>query len=134
MSQIAVRRALEKHLAIMPSGIETAAQNVVYAPRDGVPYQRVTLMPATPDNTVAGDSYFERGVFEVQLMYPGGLGPSDAEAQAHRVRAHFKRSTTLTEGGVNVLVMTTPTVAQGMPVGGRFAVPVSVTYQAQINP
>lgn len=135
MSQLVVRAALQKHLrALVGADMGLAMENSGYSPVVGQPYLRVRLMPATPDNSVAGSSYFETGVFEVQAMYPKGIGSGEAEAMAQSIRNHFRRMTMLNEAGVNVLVMATPAIAQGMPVDDRFAVPVSVTYRAQINP
>lgn len=134
MSHAAVRRALELHLAAMPGGLPTAHQNVKFTPPLGQPYQRADLLPATPNNDTAGASYFEVGVFQITLAYPLGNGPGAAEAQAGLLRQHFKRSTALTNSGVSVVVMTTPAIAQGTPAGDRFEVPVSVTFQARINP
>lgn len=133
MSIQLVRRALEKRLAAMLPALATAYQNVAFQPQPGIPYQRSYLMPSDPDNSVAGSRmYFERGIFQVSLMYPAGTGPAAAEARAQAVRDQFKRGTSMTESGITVLVTDTPSIAQGIPDGDRFVVPVSIRFQAQV--
>jgi hypothetical protein len=134
MSVRSVRAALESRLLTMPGGLPSAMQNAAFAPVAGVPYQQINTIFAPPDNQQAGASYFERGIFQVLLMYPAGAGPGAAEAQAELIRTHFQRNTVATHGGVRVVVMTTPEIAQGLVLDGRFAVPVSVTFQALVNP
>ena len=129
----AVRKALELHLAAMVGGIDTAFENVTFRPVDGVPYQAAMLMLADPNNSMAGAGWIEQGIFQVSLKYPDGTGPGAAGAQAALVRSHFKKMTTLTNSGVNVVVTATPAIAPGMPIDGRYTVPVSIPFQAQIN-
>lgn len=137
MSQALIRKALEKRLLAMASGLAataTAMENGSFNPVAGTPYQRVNLLPATPDNSEqSGKNYFERGIFQVTLCYPSGKGSGAVEAQADRVKAAFKRGTSTTESGVRVIVMLTPKITPGYPDGDRWCIPISVTYQAQIS-
>lgn len=134
MSHPTIRKALEKHLAAMSPALSTACENVSFAPVTGVPYQRVNLLPNEPDNSAQGPGmYFDRGILQVTLCYPQGSGPAAAEARAQLVRDWFQRGTTLVEGDVSVIVTTTPRISRGEPDGDRFCIPVSVSYQAQIN-
>lgn len=134
MSQTAIRKALEKHLSAMSPSLSTAFENVPFTPVTGVAYQRVNLLPNAPDNSAQGSGmYFDRGIFQVTLCYPQGTGPAAAEARAQMLRDWFRRATTMVEGDVSVIVTTTPRISRGEPEGDRFCIPVSVSYQAQIN-
>jgi hypothetical protein len=136
MSELLVRRALEKHLAAMASNLaETRYENEDKTPpAEATPYQRVSFLPAQPDNTVMGAGvYRANGIFQVSLLYPQGDGPANAAAQAELLRSWFKRGTTLAEGGINVLVTDTPAVGPGMQDDTRWHVPVSIRWQAWVN-
>lgn len=133
MSQLSIRRALEQRLDAMSPAMATAWENAPFTPTVGTPYQRANLLPATPDNQIQGAAaYLARGIFQVTLCYPTGVGSADAETRAEAVRAQFKRGTTMTEAGINVIVMATPRTAPALIDGDRYLIPISVTYQAQI--
>lgn len=134
MSQQLIRRALEKRLAAMTPSMSTAWENAQFTPVSGTPYQRVNLMPNTPDNSTQGDKlYFERGIFQVTLCFPIGTGPASAEARSDALRAHFKRGTTLVETPIQVIVIETPKASPSMVDGDRYCVPIAIPYQSQIS-
>lgn len=134
MSLILVRKALEKRLATLSPALATAYENASFTPVAGAAYQRVNLLPNTPDNSTQGASlYFERGLFQVTVCAPGGTGPAAADAQAQAIRNHFKRGTSLVESGITVNITDTPRQSPGYIDGDRWAVPVSIPFQAQIN-
>lgn len=129
----AIRRALETRLDAMTPQLATAFENVSYTPVDGTPYQRANVLPATPDNSTKGAGMrTERGVFQVTLFYPEGVGSADAQARADAIVAWFKRGTSMTNGGVTTIVTHTPAKAGGFNKDGRYVVPVSIRYQADI--
>lgn len=134
MSQVTIRKALEKRLAAMTPALSTAFENVTFTPTAGTPYQRANLLPNTPDNAVQGAAmYFDKGIFQVTLAYPMGSGPNAAETRAQAVRDWFRRGTSLVEGSVTVHVTNTPRISPALIDGDRFCIPVSVPYLAQIN-
>ncbi len=134
MSIPIIRKALEKKLAALIPAIATAFENAPFTPTAGTPYQRVNLLPNTPDNGTMGSAmYIEVGLFQVTLCYPMGVGPAAAETQAQAVRNHFKRSTSMTESSVTVLVTNTPRVSPAMIDGDRYCIPITVPWQAQVN-
>ena len=134
MSLVLIRRSFEKKLALLTPALATAYENAAFTPVNGTPYQRVHLIPSTPDNSTMGSSlYFERGIFQVTLCYSCGIGPLSIETQAQLLRTHFKRGTSLVEEGVTVTVTDTPRVAPGFPDGDRYTIPISVPWQAQIS-
>jgi hypothetical protein len=133
MSQVKIRAALEKRLAAMGGALATAYQNAPFNDTAGVPYQRADLIPATPDNSMAGmASYFEQGIFQVTLCYPIEAGPNDAELMAETIRLWYRRGTTLVESGVQVNIIKTPRVSPAFVLADRYNVPVSISYQAQV--
>lgn len=134
MSEILVRRALEKHLLGMASGLaDTIFENDQREPPAdaSTPYQKVFFLPAKPENQVQGGGVCRlNGTFQVSLLYPLGAGPGDAGAQAELLRTRFKRGTTIAESGLNVNITDTPHVAKGYEDGPRWHVPVSITWHA----
>lgn len=134
MSIPTIRKTIEQKLAALSPAVSTAYENKPFTPVTGTPFQRVNLMPNTPDNTTQGGaSYIERGIFQIMLCYPINTGPAAAEAQAQLTRAHFKRGTSMVEAGIAVVVTDTPRVASGMIDDNRFCIPISVPWQAQIS-
>ena len=134
MSLTIIRAALENKLALLTPGFATAYENNPFTPVNGTPYQRVNLIPANPDNSMAGSkTYLEIGIFQVMLCYPIRYGTVAASTQAEAVRTHFKRGTSLVESGLTVLVTQTPRVSPAMVEGDRYCIAVSVTYQTQIS-
>lgn len=131
-----IRKALETHLAAIASPLATAWENVSFVPVNGTPYQRVNLLPATPeDSSLASGLHFERGIFQVTLCYPTGTGPSAAQAKAKALQAHFKRGTTLVEAPIQVLIPLTPAIGSGFkdPDEDRYCIPVSIRWQCQVT-
>lgn len=134
MSIPIIRKALELHLAALAPGIATAFENVAFTPITGTPYQRVKLLPNTPDNSIQGSStYFERGLFQVTLCYPIDTGPAASDAQAQLTRTHFKRGATMLNSDITVIVMETPRVSPAMDDDDRYCIAVTVPWQAQIT-
>ena len=133
MSLSTVRRALEKRLATLLPATPSAYENATFTPQAGVAYQRINLLPNTPDNSIQGAAtYFERGLFQVVACFPSGTGPNAADTQAQAVRNHFKRSSSLVESGLTVNITDTPRQSPGYIDGDRWCVPVSIPWQCQI--
>lgn len=134
MSTASIRKALETRLAALSPAVATQYEGVAFQPVNGTPYQRANLLPGQPDNSEQGSqNYLEVGVFQVTLCYPLANGTGDVGARAELLRQHFKRGTTMTQDGINVIVIRTPAVAAGYPDGDRYKVPVSITYQAHVS-
>jgi hypothetical protein len=133
MSIESVRAALEAALNALSPPIQTAWENVPYTPADGVAFQRVTLIPASPGNDEISRSYVERGVFQITLAYPPGNGPRDAAARAELIRAAFYRGRSLVNGGLTVTIERTPEIGVGqIDPNGRWVVPVRLRYMAPV--
>lgn len=134
MSDKAIRAALETRLSAIGSPLATAWENLEFEPTPGVPYQRVSILRAEPENPeLSGTLVRLSGFMQVTLFYPQADGPGAAEAKAEAIRAHFPRKLTLSSGGVSVVIDPTPYVMQGFADGDRWAVPVRVPYFSNIS-
>ena len=130
MSADPIRAALEAALAAMTPAISTAWENVGFTPVSGVPYQRVNLLRAQPDNREIGPVFVEQGFLQVTLCYPTANGPTAAEARALQLRRTFKRTSTFVVGGVTVIVHLTPQIVPAQIDGDRYALPVRIPFRA----
>jgi hypothetical protein len=135
MSIVKVRAALETQLAAMVPQLDTAWENAAFQSTAGVPYQRVNLMAAAPDNPTFGDAFYrELGYLQVTLCYPLQAGPAAAAARAELLRATFPRGMSMVKDGVTVTVQTTPEIVPAIVDGDRYCIPVRIRYFANIQP
>lgn len=133
MSITAIRAALETKLNTITPAVSTAWENIAFTPVTGTAYQACYTLRAEPNNSTAGDGYYqERGIFQVNLFYPVGAGPATAEARAILIRTAFKRGTVLTSGTTKVNIISTPEIGAGRVEGDRWMVPVRVRWTAGI--
>jgi hypothetical protein len=132
MSLILIRRALEKRLDALSPLMPTAWDNVEFDPSaNPTGYQRANLLPARTGNpTLSQVRRIESGIFQVMLFYPERTGSAEAEARAQLLREHFPANLMLTEAGIKVRIVGTPSVAAAMPEPGWYAVPVSIRYES----
>jgi hypothetical protein len=139
MSQLSVLNALEIHLATVEGALDTAYENVDFAPTAGVPYQSVHLMPMDPVDPAYGSTlHREQGIFQVTLCYPAAasgqtIGSGAARLQAERIRAAFVRGTSLVADGITVVIDSTPAIGPAYRDQDRFCVPVSIRYFAHVS-
>ena len=119
----------------MSPAIATGYENVQFSPPDNAPYQRVQLIPDTPDNSTFGDDYYrEKGEFQVFLAYPRNTGPALAMDRAVSLQNHFKRGSSFQEGNVVVHILKTPSIAGSIVTQDRYVVPVIIKYEAEVLP
>lgn len=133
MSITNIRQALEIALFGMTPALDTAYDNFSYTPVAGTPFQRVTLVPALPDNSTFGDGHYqERGLLFIELHYPLGNGSVTAATRAELIRSTFSRGSSFTNSGVTVVVEKTPEIGQGYATDTFFVIPVRVRWYAEI--
>ena len=134
MSLDKVRAALETALEAQDSSFATAWENTAFTkPANDVPYQKVNLLPAMPDNSTQGNKHYQEvGLMQVTLCYPQNAGPGDAQTRAVALRNYFKRGSTFTSGGVKTIVTRTPAIGPALIDDDRYCIPVSISYQADI--
>lgn len=133
MSLAKISIALETHLNALSPALQTALENKKFTPTTGTPYQRVNLLPATPDNSSQGQHHYrEIGLMQVMLCYPVGNGRANAIARAELLRTHFKRGLTLTNETLQVIITQTPAIGGAFIDNDWYMVPVSIYYQSDI--
>ncbi len=129
-----IRAMLESRLNTLSPALATAWENVPYTPVAGTAYQAAYLLTATPENPTMGDEFYrERGIFQITLFYPLQAGTATAAARAESIRTLFKRGTSITSGGITVIIETTPEIAQGRVDGDRWALPIKIRWFAGIQ-
>jgi hypothetical protein len=133
MSRPEIRKALETHLSLLLPAIDTSWENKAFKPRSGLPYQRVNLLPATPEGPEIGSFSRELGLFQITLMYPGDGGPGEAEARAELIRQHFPKGLNLVVNGIVTTISGTLQKLRGDNDGDRWALPVRIPYFANIS-
>lgn len=111
----------------------TAWDNVHFKPVPGLPYQKVNVMFATPENpTMGGNHHREIGFLQVALMYPIGFGTLEVETRAELIQRTFKRGSVFSKDDINVNILKTPEIMNGMPVDEYYAVPIRIYFQADV--
>lgn len=94
----------------------TAWYNVSFVPVNDVPYQKVDVLFARPQNPSYGvDLTREIGFMQVSLYYPKNRGDYDMGMRAEAIRKVFKRGATFVKDGIQVNISGTPEVMQGDP-------------------
>lgn len=134
MSLAAIRAALETRLDSISPRLDTAWENTKFEFVSGVPFQRVTLLPAEPENPTFGDDFHrEVGLLSVLLFYPVLKGAASAQARAELVKTTFYRGLSLVSNGVTVIIERTPEIVPAATDGDLYAVAVRIRYFANIN-
>lgn len=133
MSIVSIRNAMETALDAITPSLHTVHENEAYSPDASTPYQEAYLLPAQPDNSTLGDGYYqERGIFQVTLKYPLGVGTLDCATRAKMIRDLFARGATFSDGGITVQIDATPQISQGTRDDDRWAQVVRVRWHADI--
>lgn len=130
-----VRKAFEKMLVTMPSGLGvsgTAFENVSFKPKTNTPYQTSRLVPLPVENPTFGDNYNrEVGFYQVTLSYQRGDGVGALADMADKLKAYFKRGTTLVEGVDKIIIDRTPEVSPVYVNDTRAEITVRVRYYSE---
>mgnify|MGYP000877793500 CR=1 FL=1 len=130
MSVIAVRRALENKLAALTPSLPTAWEGASFTPVTGQAWQQATILRSPPIGMdLAAEAEEMLGDFRIGLFYPAGVGTAAVEARAELLRAHFKPVQRLTEGSVNVDLVSPVYVGSVTPDEGWIHVPVAVYWR-----
>lgn len=111
----------------------TAREGVTFAPVAGVPFQKVHLLPATPENPTYGDAHSrEIGYLQVTLYYPKGLGTFGIMTRAGLIKSTFPRGSSFTHDSLVVHVLKTPVVLPSVPQDENIVVIVKIPYYADV--
>jgi hypothetical protein len=124
---------LESKLNALTPALATAWEGISFVPVTGTPYQQVNILPSDTLNPSIGDGHYrEKGIFQVTLCYPANVGTKTATQRADLLCTHFKRGTTITNSGINVLVHKTPSKSQCFIDGDRIRIAISIYWQSDI--
>ena len=133
MALVEIRTALETKLNALTPILATAWESVPFTPVVGTAYQQVNLMIAdTLNPTLGGTHYRIKGFMQVLLCYPPNAGAKTAATRADLLVNHFKRGTSLTSGGITVIIDKTPSIAPALIDGVLYKIPVSIYFSADI--
>jgi hypothetical protein len=136
VSFLIIRQQLETTLDAISAGqIETNYENVFYKPTKGVPFQRVQVVFATPENPTIGDNFYrELGFMQVTLYFPLQNGARDSATWAQTVRAAFYRGRTFVTGKVTTTISQTMSRLPSIVEDDRFVVPLRIPFFANVLP
>jgi hypothetical protein len=132
-----VHAALDDHLAALTYPPPIAWENMHFdPPADGSTYLRVAFLPGQSSWAWLGEgtATHERGIYQVGISAPFGVGSGEAEELADRVIAHFKRKQLTIASDPSVVAsmvrtsLPTRTQAQAVPDEGRVWLAVNVPY------
>lgn len=133
MSSIDIRRALEKHLSAI-SGIPSIAyENRAFTPTTGTEWVRSTVQFQNTRQDTLGTNGIEKyeGLYLIDLFYPEGGGPGDADTMADTIKAQFDPGDIFTENGKRIRVEYSER-GQGRNESPWYFVPVSVRWYSYI--
>jgi hypothetical protein len=134
MSVVAIRLALQTALNQMTPALATVWGNKAHTPAQGVPFQRVAVVFAQPDNAEISASYVQEGFLQATLCYPENQGPDLAEARADLIRTTFYRGRSLPpKSGIVTTISLTPEIMAGFHDGDRYCVPVRAPFFAPVQ-
>ncbi len=129
-----IRQSFETRLAAMPGVLPTVSENTRYVPAIGTPYQRANLIVAqTLNDTLVKGLYWERGLFQVALVYPQGRGTAAAEAMAGLLVEWFPRGWGETVGDIRLMVAADPEIHDGFAEDGWWHTIFRARYFASVQ-
>lgn len=133
MSTKAIRKALETHLAAMPTVPAIAWENTNVSLSGA--FLLPTLLFSEPDDAGYRDAPFiQRGIYTIACEYPTNTGPNAAQAMAEKLRDWFGRGNSFTADSVTVKIDSTPEIGGGGIEDGRYVIRVFVRFWALIDP
>lgn len=124
----ALEIALNEMQPALPTVLEARKPPSTY--QADKPHQKAFLLPA--ENRTLGlrrKTTLHSGIFQVNLCYPSGIGPRDAEQRAAAIATHFYAGRELVAGGVKVRITAEPSVARASSLS-PYTVPVSIRYES----
>jgi Bacteriophage related domain of unknown function len=116
----------------------TAWENVAFQTTGGVPYQEPYLLIAKPDNPSFGSPFHrEKGIFQINLLYPQQIGTAAISLRAELIRSTFPRGSTFSNGGIDVIIDSTPEISTALMTSGpqsddRWMLPVKISWYSNI--
>ena len=124
----AIRALFDARLAALAPALPTAWQDVTFTPpAAGAPFQRTRLIPAPTDNpTLTERLRRDRGIYQVTVSYPAGVGPGAADRRASLIQSWFPAGLVL---GAVARVRGTPAVSPPIDDPARIILAISIRYE-----
>ncbi len=106
--------------------------NISFSPPASGKYLRARHLPNTTQQISLGSTGFNRhqGLFQIDVMWPLGVGETAPKEIAGKIIDHFKRGTEFTRESLLIRIPEPPSVAPALVDGVSYMVPVSIRYQA----
>lgn len=106
MSSSDIRRALEQQLSAISGLPSVAYENAEFGPTTGTAWVRATFQPQTTRKAAKGPDAAElyEGLFLIDVFYPQGSGPADAEVMADTIKAQFDPGDIYTQNGKRIRI------------------------------
>ena len=129
----AIMQAMNYKLSTFASskGMLVAYENDLFTPPSG-PYLRAFLLPSQTVAAAVGVSAYNthRGHYQIDAVYPTNEGWGSCAEMAEDVRQYFKRGTKLLS---DALVIEGAYTGPGWRSEGRYIIPVTVSYRAELT-
>lgn len=126
------KRVSERTLTALTPSVPIAYENVAFTPPDGM-YLRCQFAIRRPDDPVFPAGYHrERIEFQVFVVDKLGSGTAGVITKAEQIRNAFKKSTTFSEAGTNIYVLTTPQISGTMVLSDRVVCPVLIDLVVEV--
>jgi hypothetical protein len=132
-----IMAALMGRLQALPQSPTVAWPGLDFQPAIGTPYLRPSFLSVPTVQATLGLAGFNRysGILQVSVFHPINQGIIAPTEIAAAVAAHFKRGTSMAQGGVTVRVEAPPTVNTALTEDGWHHTPVSISWFADVpNP
>ena len=127
-----IRQALEEHLDTTAEKLPTVWEN--RAAPDGLDttldvHQKAFLIPTKPKALgLRQKNVLHRGIFQINLCYPVGIGAYDVATRAGTIAEHY-RGRTLEVEGLKVRIVGYPEISAAV-TQSPYVVPVSISYES----
>jgi hypothetical protein len=135
MTEFKVRAALRAQLETVVADSLLARENESYAPADGTPWVRETLLPGTPERSEAGVNgrFTQYGVYQVDVFAPEGQGVGVAESVAGVIATAFVPGNGYDDGDGGPTVWIRRTYIEGASQTGTwYQVPVTIDWKVKV--
>lgn len=134
MSLNDVQYALQHAVSQCLQGWPLAEENKPFRPQGGRKWAAVHFLPRQPAAAALGSDAADevRGIVQIDLNYPPGLGTDEARRDFELVRQCFHAGTRLARNGREVLIINCGRAA-GQNLDGFYRVPITISWFAHIE-
>lgn len=129
-----IRTLLDAHLLSVAGDVPVQTENTRITP--GVdPWMRSTVLPANSQVAAFGGGVVlkAQGIYQVDLMYPAGVGLDAVSAMAEAVCGAFFAGTQLTDGSQVVLTTNVSQFAAQVDAQMNYSVPLRIEWQSYVT-